>query len=163
MMTRYLISGLLLFAVTFFLGMSMRHCGENKGEHHAGNYHNLSNPTAADTLNAQIDSLHIESEYDLETVDPKHRKEFLENMAKIEKEYGQQWDFCTCIIKNDSVQKAIMNESLSDAQFDVLVARSEEIDNKCKAFLVQSLNQTPEERYEHKKKVDDCLKDAGLK
>jgi len=163
MMTRYLISGLLVFFGIFFIGMSMRSCGDHSGEHQY-NHHDLAGPeSAADSLNAQKDSLHIESEYDLETVDPKHRQEFLENMAKIEDQYGEQWDFCTCIVKNDSVQKAIMNEGLSDAQFDALFDRSTYIDGKCKAFLVQSLSQTPDERYEHKKKVDKCLKEAGLK
>ncbi|MCR9173216.1 MAG: hypothetical protein NXI10_12015 [bacterium] len=163
MMTRYLISGLLLFFGLFLIGMSMRSCGNQTAGHHVSHHDTSSLHNEADSLSAHKDSLAIESEYDLETVDPKDRKEFLENMAKIEKQYGEQWDFCTCIIKNDSVQKAFMNEALSDAEFDVIVARSEEIDNKCQAFLVQSRNQTPEERYEHKKKVDKCLKEAGLK
>ena len=162
-MTKYLISGLLLFFGIFFIGMSMRSCDDHSGEHHYNHHTDGSLENAADSLNAKKDSLQIESKYDLETVDPNHREEFLENMAKIEDQYGKQWDFCTCIIKNDSVQKAIMNESLSDAEFDALVVRSGEVDNKCKAFLVQSLNQTPEERYEHKKKVDKCLEEAGLK
>ena len=163
MMTRSLISGLLLFFGVYIIGMSTRSCCDHSGEHHYDQHTAVTLQTAADSLNAKKDSLQIESKYDLETVDPKHREEFLENMAKIEEQYGEQWDFCTCIIKNDSVQKAFMNEGLSDAQFDALADRSEAIDNKCKAFLVQSLNQTPEERYEHKKKVDKCLKEAGLK
>lgn len=119
--------------------------------------------TYEDTLKAQKDSLDINSDYDMETVDRKHQKEFMENLAKIEDKYGTQWDFCTCVIKNDSVNKAFMDESLSDAEMDRLFARSEAIDNKCQAFLVQSPNQTPEERYKHNKKVDACLKEAGLK
>lgn len=163
MMTRYLIFGLLTFFLMFFVGTSLKSCEETSAGHHYVGHEDQSLATAKDTLNAKKDSLHIESDYDLETVDPKHREEFLENMAKIEKEYGQQWDFCTCIVKNDSVQNAIMDESLTDAQFDALFNRSEFIDGKCQAFLVQSLSQTPEERFEHKKKVDACLKEAGLK
>ena len=116
-----------------------------------------------DSLNAQKDSMKIVSEYDMETVDRKHQKEFMQNLKKIEDKYGDQWDFCTCVVKNDSINKAIQNQSLSDKDFDRLIERMDAIDQKCKAFLVQSPNQTPEERLVHNKKVKDCLKAAGLK
>jgi hypothetical protein len=118
--------------------------------------------TYQDTLEMQKDSLHIDSEYDLETVDRKHQKEFMESLSRIEDEFGEQWDFCTCIVTNDSINKASMKD-LPDAEFDKLIERMDYVDTKCKAFLVQSLSQTPEERYEHEAKVKDCLKAAGIK
>ena len=108
------------------------------------------------------DSLHIKSNYDLSTVDEKNKLEFMESLADIEKNYGEQWDFCTCVIKNDSINKAF-SQPVSDAEFDRLVERSDAIGVKCQAFLVQSPNQTPDERAMHQKKVRDCLKEAGVK
>lgn len=137
-------------------------CCGGDSEKEAGTKKEEKKLTYEDTLNAQKDSLNIDSEYDMETVDRKHQKEFMENLAKIEEQYGEQWDFCTCIVKNDSINKATQND-LSDADFDKLLNRMDYVDNKCKAFLVQSLNQTPEERYIHEKKVRDCLKEAGIK
>lgn len=99
--------------------------------------------------------------YDLEMVDDENREEFKENLAKIEKEHGDQWDFCTCVVKNDSINKAFQNEQ-SDSEFDRLSSRFDEIETHCKAFLVQSPNATPEERTNHEKKVKKCLKNAGL-
>ncbi len=119
--------------------------------------------TFEDTLNAQKDSLKIDSDYDLKTVDRNHQKEFIQNLAKIEEKYGEQWDFCTCVVKNDSVNKAFMKDGISDRDFDRLMNRSEFIDSKCQAFMVQSPNQTPEERLAHEKKVKNCLKEAGIK
>lgn len=51
--------------------------------------------TYEDSLNAKKDSLKIESNYDMATVDKKNQQEFVENLAKIENKYGVQWDFCT--------------------------------------------------------------------
>lgn len=161
-MTRYLISGLLLFFGIYFIGMSMRSCDDHSGEHHYNHHADGVLENAADSLNAKKDSLQIESEYNLDTVDPKHREEFLENMAKIEEQYGEQWDFCTCIVKNDSINKAL-SQDIPDAEFDKVLERMEYVDGKCKAFLVQSQNQTPEERYIHEEKVKKCLKAAGIK
>ena len=79
-----------------------------------------------------------------------------EAQRKIEKEYGVQWDFCTCIVKNDSVDKAIGGE-VSDADLDFLLERLEFIDEKCKGMLIQP-NSTPEERNKHENKVRKCLK-----
>ena len=109
-----------------------------------------------------IDTM-IVSIYDMGDIDVKDVKEFKENLVKIEKEYGIQWDFCTCVLKRDSVNKAIMDESLSDARFDEVILRSDEIDEKCKAFLIQNPNTTPEERAKHEEMVSKCLKEAGIK
>ncbi len=105
---------------------------------------------------------HIISDYDMSTVDKKNQKEFKQSLAKIEKIHGEQWDFCTCVVKNDSINKAFA-KPVSDKEFDRLSDRFDEIDSKCKAFLAQSPNVTPEERVAHEKKVKKCLKEAGIK
>lgn len=110
-----------------------------------------------DTLDKQIIS-----DYDMSTVDKKNSKEFKENLVKIEKQFGEQWGFCDCVVKNDSINKAFSKE-VSDKEFDRLSDRFDEIDQKCKAFLTQSPNTTPEERTKHEKKVKKCLKEAGIK
>lgn len=107
------------------------------------------------------DSSDIVSDYDMTTVDKKDLKEFKENLEKIEKVHGEQWDFCTCVIKNDSINRAF-SEEVSDTEFDRLSDRFDEIDTKCKAFLAQSPNVTPADRAAHDKKVKKCLKEAGL-
>ncbi len=112
--------------------------------------------------NDSIDTL-IVSDYDLDEVDKKIVKEFKENLVKIEQEYGAQWDFCTCVIKRDSVNKAIMDENLSDEEFDKVILRSDEIDDKCHAFQIQNPNTTPDERAKHEKMVRKCLREAGIK
>jgi len=113
-------------------------------------------------LNDSIDTM-IVSDYDMGDVDVKDIKEFKENLVKIEQEFGEQWDFCICVVKRDSVNKAIMDESLSESEFDKVISRSDEIDEKCKAFQVQNPNTTPDERAKHEKMVRNCLKEAGIK
>ncbi|MDX1653399.1 MAG: hypothetical protein R3277_12955 [Brumimicrobium sp.] len=80
--------------------------------------------------------------------------EVLESHKKIVEKYGTQWDFCTCILKSDSVNKALLNAS--DSEFDRIMERSDYIDNKCKGMLILP-NSTPEERLKHEKKVKKCL------
>ncbi len=152
---------LFLFAIVSF-GTILTSCGgdDKNGEKQSAAPEKVK--TYKDTLEMQKDSLDIESKYDLETVDRKHQKEFIESLAKIEDEFGEQWDFCTCIVKNDSINKATMQD-LPDPQFDKLMDRMDYVDNKCQAFLIQSQSQTPEERYLHEQKVKKCLKEAGIK
>lgn len=127
-----------------------------------------------DNVDEGVDSLDVEivdtvadveiiSDYDMSTVDTKDVKEFKENLAKIEKKYGEQWDFCMCAVKQDSVNKAFQNPDLSDAEFDKVLKRSDLIDEKCQAFMVQNPNVTPEERADHERKIKKCLKEAGVK
>jgi hypothetical protein len=117
--------------------------------------------TEEDSITATIDSLHITSDMDMSLISPEDRGEFLKNLAEIEKKHGQQWDFCTCVLKNDSINKAFMKE-LSDEAFDELSLRFDVIDAKCKAFLAQNPNQTPDDRAKHEKKVRDCLRAEGI-
>jgi hypothetical protein len=84
--------------------------------------------------------------------------EKVENHAKIVEQFGEQWDFCNCVIKNDSINKAF-EKNLSDKQSEKLMARWEFVENKCKEFLTTP-NTTPEERLEHELKVKKCLKNA---
>jgi hypothetical protein len=79
--------------------------------------------------------------------------------TQIEKEFGKQWDFCDCVVKNDSVNKAI--ETAADEDFDLLLERMDTIDKHCKEMLTAP-NTTPEERDRHKRKVRKCLKEAGV-
>jgi len=117
-------------------------------------------PENSDTV---ISDTVLVSDYDMSKVDKKHVKEFKENLVKIEKEFGEQWDFCLCVVKGDSLNKAFSNPNLPDDEFNRLADRLDEVDNKCKAFRIQNPNITPEERAIHEKKVRNCLKEAGLK
>jgi hypothetical protein len=114
---------------------------------------------------ATVDSLvgEIESDYDMSDIDPDQRQEFAENLIKIEKEDGIQWDFCKCVVKNDSLDKAFKQDGLSDLRVDDLMKRLDFIEIKCQAYLIQNTQITPDQRADHEKKVQDCLKEAGLK
>jgi len=83
--------------------------------------------------------------------------EVQEAHVAIVKKYGVQWDFCTCIVKSDSVNTALMEAD--DDEFDLVMERSDFIDQKCKGLLIQP-NSTPEDRYAHEKKVKKCLENA---
>ncbi len=82
--------------------------------------------------------------------------ELKDNHAKIVQKYGEQWDFCTCVLANDSINKAF-GKSPYDKQAEKLMARWEYVDIKCKEFLTEP-SSTPEERAIHEKKVKKCLK-----
>lgn len=124
----------------------------------------LKDDVVIDSLNGddplEVDTIEIKSDYSMDDVDPKERKEFKENLAQIEKKHGVQWDFCTCISANDSINKALQVPDLPDSKLDNLIDRLTTVEEKCQAFLVQNPNQTPEERARHEKKVRDCLKAA---
>ena len=84
------------------------------------------------------------------------------SIAKIEEKYGEQWDFCDCVVKGDSLNKAFSKPNLPDKEFDRLSARFDEIDQKCQAFRIQDASRTPEQREKHERKVHKCMRDAGL-
>ncbi len=85
------------------------------------------------------------------------------SIKKIEAKYGEQWDFCDCVVKGDSINKAFMNPNIPDKEFDRLSKRFDEIDEKCQAFRIQDADRTPEERALHEKKVRRCLREAGIR
>jgi hypothetical protein len=97
-----------------------------------------------------------ETKKTVKVIDPKTEKLYVH--AKIVAKYGEQWDFCNCVLKNDSINKAL-EKTLSDKQTDKLMARWEFVDTKCKDFLTTP-NTTPEERSKHEWKVKQCLKNA---
>jgi hypothetical protein len=107
----------------------------------------------SDTLPAKADPL--ETALTRDTMQ-KPSVEQKENHARIEAKYGVQWDFCTCVTANDSINTAFEG-NLTDKQAENLMARWEFIGNKCKEFLTNP-NTTPEERAIHEKKVKKCLK-----
>ena len=86
------------------------------------------------------------------------REEQMQWIQEIEAEYGEQWDFCHCVVAQDSLNKAVMDPDITDLQFDSLMVLMDSIDNRCKAFLVMSAIETPEERAAHEGKVRDCLR-----
>lgn len=92
----------------------------------------------------------------IEIVNEKTEK--VENHVKIVEKYGEQWDFCSCVIKNDSINKTF-EKNLTDKQSEKLMSRWEFVENKCKEFLTTP-NTTPEEREAHEFKVKRCLKNA---
>lgn len=85
--------------------------------------------------------------------------ELKESIAKIEEKYGEQWDFCHCVVVNDSIDKAIKGGNTADK----LIERWDYVDKKCQAFRIQDPNRTPEERDAHERRVKKCLKEAGIK
>lgn len=84
--------------------------------------------------------------------------DFKENKKEIEKVFGEQWDFCHCVVVNDSIDKAVKSGNFDDK----LMERFDEVEVKCKSFLVMDNSRTPEERMLHEKKIKNCLRDAGL-
>jgi hypothetical protein len=95
---------------------------------------------------------------------PKKKVQLIERTElkqKIEKKYGEQWDFCACILKNDSINKAFKNK-LTPEQEDKLIDRWDFVETKCKELTTFD-NTTPEERAIYQKKVSQCLKNARSK
>lgn len=110
-------------------------------------------------LNVQESSLH-EAMVQSKTGDKplSDSTELKESIAKIEAKYGEQWDFCHCVIVNDSINKAIQKGNTDDK----LLNRWDYVDKKCQAFRIQDPSRTPEERDSHERRVKKCLKNAGL-
>jgi len=84
--------------------------------------------------------------------------DFKENKKVIEKKFGEQWDFCTCVVLNDSIDKAVKAGNMDDK----LMERFDVVDQKCKSFLVMDNSRTPEERMLHDKKIQKFLRGAGV-
>jgi hypothetical protein len=88
------------------------------------------------------------------------KKDFEETKVKIEKKYGEQWDFCQCVVVNDSIDRLIKDSNLTDSQLDAILMRLDEVDKRCQAFKITDPSRTPEDRMKHEKKINKCLKDA---
>ena len=95
----------------------------------------------------------------IEIETPKKKVQLIERTElkqKIEKKYGEQWDFCACIHKNDSINKAFKNK-LTPEQEDKLIDRWDFVETKCKELTTYA-NTTPEERAIYQARVKKCLK-----
>ena len=87
------------------------------------------------------------------------KNEKTENHNKIIEKFGEQWDFCKCVLANDSINSAF-EKTVTDAKTNKLMKRWEHVEVKCKEFLT-SENKSPEQRIEHELKVKKCLKNAA--
>lgn len=127
-----------------------------------------SNETCKECKTADNDTVIKKEPENLETAIAKDAvqaaptKEQQENHQKIVKKYGEQWDFCTCIVVSDSINDAFEKGKLTPEQEEKLMARWEYVDLKCKE-LTTNPSTTPEERARHDKRVMKCLKENGLK
>ncbi len=135
-----------MFILSFFLVLAS--CSSNEKCEEC-ELKNENDTIVKDTVASLDDAIKAEN------VEDKSREQ-VENLKKIEKKYGEQWDFCTCVIANDSINNAF-EKSPSDKQAEKLMKRWEYVEVKCKEFLTQP-NTTPEERALHEKKVRKCLK-----
>jgi len=112
------------------------------------------------THDAHHDTLHEEVMIDSNYVDTGgYVNDTLAIQNEIEEKYGVQWDFCDCVVKNDSIEKALMATE-DEKQIDLILVRMDEVDQHCKTMLNQP-NTTPEQRDRHARKVRKCLKEAG--
>lgn len=137
----YFLFSCFLFSCSEEKPSNCTYCGENL------NYGNSSSGVLIDESNGLIT---------IDTVSGPD-EQFEENKRKIEAKYGEQWDFCHCIVANDSLDRMVKANVDLDEKF---MARFEEVSNKCQAFLVQSPNITPDERAKHEQKARRCLKEA---
>lgn len=135
--------------ILFLLSFILFACGE-KGKEEVAFNEQITAPSESSS-----DSIMPDLSKDIAMINKNVDKDFVENKKKIEKTFGQQWDFCRCIKVNDSLDRLIKSGIEVD---DTFLASFEEVDTKCKAFLVMNPNQTPEERALHEKKVQKCLK-----
>jgi hypothetical protein len=97
--------------------------------------------------------LHKKSNFEKPLTDSTELKE---SIAKIEVKYGEQWDFCKCVVVNDSIDKAIKRGDTDEKLLD----RWDIVDKKCQAFRIQNPSTTPEQREAHERRVKKCLKEA---
>jgi hypothetical protein len=140
---------LFVYVVFAGLGFTFSNCsGNGEGE--------------GDRLDSLLmDTMNLDSISPLDTVSVDSAGYINEEAAltsNIEKKYGVQWDFCDCVVKNDSIEKAIMATD-DEKQLDKIIARSEIVDQHCKGLLTTP-NTTPEQRDKHERKVKKCLRDA---
>jgi hypothetical protein len=151
-----LVKPIQLFISTLILGLFfIASCGQGDSEP-------VDLDLADDTLTVET----LETALSQEVNNKKRQNDSLElkeSIKKIEAKYGEQWDFCDCVVKGDSINKAFLKPNLPDKEFDRLSKRFDEIDEKCQAFRIQDANRTPEERIIHEKKVKKCLRAAGIK
>ena len=110
-----------------------------------------------ETIN-ELEYIYNDNEQD--TIKKQHEiKEFKENLRVIEKKYGEQWDFCPCVVVSDSIDKAVKRlVDFESPAAEKLFERFEYVSLKCQAFIGMDANRTPDQRAIHEKKVKNCLK-----
>jgi hypothetical protein len=116
--------------------------------------HKLKLPVKREQL-AEVNGDHL---LDVKEKPKRNLKEKQVNHQKIVSKYGEQWDFCSCVQANDSIN-TVSQKGLNEKQAALLMKRWEVVEIKCKEFLTNP-NRTPEERELHEKKVAKCLKSA---
>ncbi len=144
---RYLI--LTSIGALFFAVSSCCYCGNQDAEEE-------SHHPVTDTLT--VAEIYVDTTKFVDTGG--YVNDSLAQQNEIEAKYGVQWDFCDCVVKNDSIEKALMATE-DEAQIDLILVRMDEVDKHCKAMLAQP-NTTPEQRDRHARKVRKCLKEAGV-
>ena len=112
-------------------------------------------------LNVTVETL--DEALDRSNSTPKPSDDLKESTKRIKAQYGEQWDFCDCVVKGDSLNKAIAAGKLSDEEFDRISKRFDEIELRCKVFKIQDPSRTPEERLMHEKRVKQCLENYDNK
>lgn len=138
------ISKIQFITITFFFLLSCEN-GES----------NATNPLLiTDSSTLSVDTTQT-THRDIDLKDDEEQEEE-EIVNKIVANYGEQWDFCLCITKNDSIDKAILENDLSDKDLDQLLARMNYVEEKCK-MMTSGSQGTPDERKKHAKKVQECL------
>ena len=80
-----------------------------------------------------------------------------EEKDRIVEKYGVQWDFCDCVKKNDSIDKLLKNQKLTESEIDAILLRTDEIEKKYKLLLTDLKSNKPSERQRHQEKVKACL------
>lgn len=140
----------LIFIFIFAISIFSCQSGDNKEKVEDVDSNKMEEPKSAD------EAILMEKQKAMSTTGD---KEFKENKKKIEKIYGEQWDFCHCVVVNDSLDKQAKAGKIGDK----FMSRFEEVENHCKAFLVMDDATTPEERDIHDKKVQKCLRTKGIK
>lgn len=141
-MKKFLILGVIVISNLF-----VACCGSGKEEEETTDHHTeevIVDTNLVDTTLFIDDSGYVDEEAETENL--------------IEAIYGEQWDFCDCVVKNDSINR-VLEEAGDDADYDAILARMDEIDSHCKTMLTTP-NTTPEERDAHERKVRKCLKNA---
>ena len=83
----------------------------------------------------------------------------MEEKYNPEKHCCRKWwkDFCDCVKKNDSIDKLLKNNTLTDAELDNVLKSADEVENKCKLLLTDLKSNKPSDRERHREKVKDCL------
>ncbi|MGB0934288.1 MAG: hypothetical protein ACPGU5_08395 [Lishizhenia sp.] len=137
-----------------FLSLSILSCNENtenktKLEPKIEKQQNLA------TSSTILETARVVEENNLPDVvkDLVKSDEMLETRIDLQKKHGIQWDFCTCVEKNDSILEAF--NTIEDENLDELMLRSDFIDSKCN-IIRATPNTTPEERGKHEKAIKAC-------